>query len=95
MPRPLKIGVNALYLIPGGVGGTEIYIRNLLSALAAIDKHNQYFIFTNRETGQDLCPRTRNFQPVAARLPARIRPARLLWEQDRASPASVCRAAST
>jgi len=81
MPRPLKIGVNALYLIPGGVGGTEIYLRNLLSALAAIDKHNQYFIFTNRETGKDLCPRTQNFQTVAARVPARIRPARLLWEQ--------------
>ena len=81
MPRPLKIGVNALYLIPGGVGGTEIYIRNLLAALAAIDKHNQYFVFTNRETGKDLCPRTQNFQPVTARLPARFRPARLLWEQ--------------
>ena len=27
----LRIGVNALYLIPGGVGGTEIYLRNLLS----------------------------------------------------------------
>ena len=30
MPR---IGVNALYLIPGGVGGTEIYLRELLAAL--------------------------------------------------------------
>ncbi len=25
-----RIGVNALYLIPGGVGGTEIYLRELL-----------------------------------------------------------------
>jgi len=33
--RPLRIGVNALYLIPGGVGGTEIYLRELLRALAA------------------------------------------------------------
>ncbi len=81
MPRPLKIGVNALYLIPGGVGGTEIYLRNLLSALAAIDKRNEYFVFTNRETGMDLSPRTRNFQTVSAPVPARIRPARLLWEQ--------------
>ena len=29
-----RIGVNALYLIPGGVGGTEIYLRELLAALA-------------------------------------------------------------
>ena len=32
-----RIGVNALYLIPGGVGGTEIYLRELLKALAEID----------------------------------------------------------
>lgn len=29
-----RIGINALYLIPGGVGGTEIYLRELLKALA-------------------------------------------------------------
>ena len=32
----IRIGVNALYLIPGGVGGTEIYLRNLLRALAGV-----------------------------------------------------------
>ena len=37
MRSPLRIGVNALYLIPGGVGGTEIYLRGLLMALAEID----------------------------------------------------------
>ena len=31
MERPLRIGINALYLIPGGVGGTEIYLRGLLT----------------------------------------------------------------
>ena len=46
-----RIGVNALYLIPGGVGGTEIYLRRLLAALASIDRENEYFVFTNRETG--------------------------------------------
>ena len=29
-----RIGVNALHLIPGAVGGTEIYLRELLAALA-------------------------------------------------------------
>ena len=52
----MKIGVNALYLIPGGVGGTEIYLRNLLRALAGIDSSNEYVVFTNRETGTDLVP---------------------------------------
>jgi glycosyltransferase involved in cell wall biosynthesis len=76
-----RIGVNALYLIPGGVGGTEIYLRRLLTALASIDRENEYFVFTNRETGTDLVPRQANFhwKPQAVR--ASFRPARILWEQ--------------
>ena len=34
----VRIGVNALYMIPGGVGGTEIYLRELLAALAELDQ---------------------------------------------------------
>ena len=62
----MRIGVNALYLIPGGVGGTEIYLRSLLDALAEIDRGNQYFVFTNRETGAGLAPKAANFTTVAA-----------------------------
>jgi len=77
----MKIGVNALYLIPGGVGGTEIYLRSLLTALAEIDHQNTYFIFTNRETGPDLVPAQANFVHVPQVVAAANRPARLLWEQ--------------
>jgi glycosyltransferase involved in cell wall biosynthesis len=78
MPR---IGVNALYLIPGGVGGTEIYLRNLLDALARIDPVNEYVVFTNRETGADLVPKQANFQYAPQPVRAAFRPARILWEQ--------------
>jgi glycosyltransferase involved in cell wall biosynthesis len=78
---PLRIGVNALYLIPGGVGGTEIYLRGLLAGLAGIDAANQYFIFTNRETGSDLVPRQPNFRGLPQPVRAVSRPARMLWEQ--------------
>ena len=78
---PLRIGVNALYLIPGGVGGTEIYLRYLLGALGAIDRENQYFVFTNRETREDLAPAQPNFEVVPQPVRAVSRPARLLWEQ--------------
>jgi len=76
-----RIGVNALYLIPGGVGGTEVYLRRLLAALASIDREHEYFVFTNRETEADLVPRQENFhwKPQAVR--ARFRPARIVWEQ--------------
>jgi glycosyltransferase involved in cell wall biosynthesis len=77
----IRIGVNALYLIPGGVGGTEIYLRNLLRALATIDSENQYIVFTNRETGADLVPNRPNFVRAPQPVRASFRPARIVWEQ--------------
>jgi len=77
----LRIGVNALYLIPGGVGGTEIYLRCLLGALAEVDQEDQYLVFTNRETEASVAPSRPNF--LVAQQPVRgvVRPARILWEQ--------------
>jgi glycosyltransferase involved in cell wall biosynthesis len=77
----LRIGVNALYLIPGGVGGTEVYLRCLLQALAEIDSSNEYVIFTNRETGADIAPPRPNFSIAPQPVRATLRPARILWEQ--------------
>ncbi|HVN04896.1 MAG TPA: glycosyltransferase family 1 protein [Bryobacteraceae bacterium] len=77
----LRIGINALYMIPGGVGGTEIYLRHLLRALAEIDSRNEYFVFTNRETGCGLTPERANFHSMPQGVRARRRPARIFWEQ--------------
>ena len=63
------------------MGGTEIYLRNLLTALAEIDPVNQYIVFTNRETGADLVPDRTNFLRASQPVPASFRPARILWEQ--------------
>jgi glycosyltransferase involved in cell wall biosynthesis len=87
---PLRIGINALYLIPGGVGGTEIYLRGLLAALAEIDAVNEYFIFTNRETGPGLAPARPNFTALPQPIRAASRPVRILWEQV-ALPLSAAR----
>jgi len=78
---PLRIGVNALYLIPRGVGGTEIYLRNLLPAIARVDSEDDFFVFTNIETGPDLIPAASNFTYVPQPVRAVSRPRRLLWEQ--------------
>lgn len=77
----MRIGVNALYLIPGGVGGTEIYLRALLDALAEIDGANEYLLFTNRETGAALGPKAPNFHVVEQNVRAASRPMRILCEQ--------------
>jgi glycosyltransferase involved in cell wall biosynthesis len=77
----VRIGINALYLIPGGVGGTEIYLRELLAALADLDQTNEYLVFTNLETQSDLVPKQANFHWKPQAVHARFRPARILWEQ--------------
>ncbi len=77
----MRIGINALYLLPGKVGGSEIYIRNLVKYLSRIDKDNDYFIFINKESVgvfQDTVPRL-NIVPCP--VPATNRPVRILWEQ--------------
>ena len=77
----MRIGINALYLIPGGVGGTEIYLRHLLESFAEIDGDDEFFVFTNRETGGGVTPRHPRFATVPQPVRAVHRPARILWEQ--------------
>jgi len=77
----LRIGINALYLLPGKVGGSETYIRNLVQSLLKIDRDNTYCIFINREsTGifPEFDPRVKI---VLCPLQATNRPIRILWEQ--------------
>lgn len=81
MTKPLCIGVNALFLIPGGVGGTEIYLRNLLAAIAEQSRGHQFVIFRNNETGDDLAPAAPGFRTVATGIDAASRPRRILYEQ--------------
>lgn len=84
----LRIGINALFLLPGGVGGTEIYLRNLLAALERVDGSSKYFVFTNLETDAGLVPGC--FERVPQNVRAQNRPARILWEQLRL-PAEIRR----
>lgn len=71
----MRIGVNALYLIPGGVGGTETYLRCLVAAMEEIAPRHEILTFTNRETGA--LGAHSAVQPVRAR----NRPWRILYEQ--------------
>ena len=73
----MKIGVNALYLIPGGVGGTEVYLRNLLVALSRIEHSHEIVSFTNEETS--LAPLPGN--SIRLNVRASNRPARIVAEQ--------------
>lgn len=73
----MKIGVNALYLLPGQVGGTEIYLRNLLAAAARIDHPHELLTFINDETLSAPLPG----ECLRLGVRAASRPARILCEQ--------------
>jgi len=45
----MRIGVNTLFLIPGEVGGTETYLREVLLAMAKYPDGIEWVLFTNRE----------------------------------------------
>lgn len=81
MGRPLRVGINALFLLPGGIGGGEVYLRNVLRGIAEVDDFNEYFIYRNRETEFGFVPDQKNFHDRATQLPATFRPARILYEQ--------------
>lgn len=69
-----SIGVNALYLLPGEVGGTEVYLRALVAAMESIIG-DRLIVFTNLETG------VLGNRGVVLPVGARFRPERLLYEQ--------------
>jgi glycosyltransferase involved in cell wall biosynthesis len=81
----MRIGINTLFLVPGDVGGTEVYLRETLKAMAALlSSGEQLVVFTNRENDQllraDLAvfPQT-EFHQIPCR--AAKRPLRILAEQ--------------
>lgn len=82
--RRLRIGINALYLLPGQVGGTEIYLRCLLRAMANAGTDHHHVVFLNRESADvGIAPDHPTVTSVVCPVQATHRPARILWEQFR------------
>lgn len=77
----MRIGINGLYLLPGEVGGTETYLRNLLSALEKVDKENEYIVFTNRENHDTFTFQSKNFKKHLCSISSKSKWFRVVWEQ--------------
>ena len=77
----MRIAVNALYLLPGRVGGTETYIRNLVKWLVKVDRLNSYVVFINRESAGIFEKEAPGCEVVPCPIAATNRPLRILWEQ--------------
>lgn len=77
----LRIGINALYLIPGGVGGTEIYLDNLLRGFADLNSGHEFLVYLNHESTSWFTP-SPGFHAVHTGVRASFRPGRILYEQS-------------
>ena len=81
--RGLRVGLNLLYLVPGKVGGTEIYALELIEALAREAPETTFTVVCAREAAVVLRERegrSPNVRLVAVPLPAAIKPLRALVE---------------
>ncbi|CAN5918955.1 glycosyltransferase family 1 protein [soil metagenome] len=75
----MRIGLNALFLIPGKVGGTEIYVRNLVRSFAGLP--HQFLLYVNREAAGTFDPLPANVTEVRVPLKAENRAMRIAYEQ--------------
>jgi len=58
----MRLGIEALFLRPGEVGGSEVYLRHLLHALGQIDERNAYTIFVGEHNQGTFDPLPPNFK---------------------------------
>ena len=73
----MRIGVNTLYLIPGEVGGTEVYLRQVLAAMRRINPADDLVLFTNDENHDSFS----EYERIPMRVSASSRSRRILTEQ--------------
>lgn len=77
----MRIGIHALFLRPGRIGGVETYIRGLLPALEQADQQNDYRIYVTQQAAPSLRFASARFQVVPCLVPGTSRIARIVWEQ--------------
>ena len=77
----LRLGVNALFYLPGEVGGSETYLRETLRALARRPEHPELVLFTNAENERLLRAEFPEAEIVETGIAAANRFVRILAEQ--------------
>jgi glycosyltransferase involved in cell wall biosynthesis len=80
----MRIGVNTLFLVPGDVGGTEIYLRQNLLEMARLFPDQTLVLFTTLDNDEVLRRDLEQFQNVEfaqLKFKAAFRPMRIIAEQ--------------
>ncbi len=78
-----RVALNVLYLVPGAVGGSEIYAHQLIGALAQARPGVEFVVFCGREAGPSLRAAGWPANVTVHELPVRcaVKPLRILAEQ--------------
>ena len=77
----MRILINALFLIPDRVGGSETYARGLIDGLAALDTSDEYILCLGPEAAPTFTPDDSRWRIVRSPKPSRNRALRLILEQ--------------
>lgn len=82
MQRVRRIGLNLLYLVPGAVGGSEIYARNLIPALLDERPELELVVYVGPEAAEALAraPWADRVQLVRSPVASKAKPLRLAAE---------------
>lgn len=77
----MRIGINALFVRPGKMGGGEVYFRNLTRAQFRLDRKNSYFVFINSRYAKQFCIDADNVSVIKCNLWGTNKLFRVFWEQ--------------
>ena len=86
----MRIGFDARFLTHPQAGGFKTYTENLVSALAAVDRDNEYVLYLDRTPGgRDAVPAAPNF--TSRIVPASLPLAGMPWREQVALPRQAAR----
>ncbi len=75
------IGINALFLVPNQVGGTEYHLRSFVKYLQKLDTTHEFVLFCNRESYDSFALHSPRWKKVLCPITAENRVVRILYEQ--------------
>ncbi|MGE4233904.1 MAG: glycosyltransferase family 4 protein [Bacteriovoracia bacterium] len=78
----MRIGINALFVLPDSNGGTETYVRGLLEGLTKNPENHSYWVFVNKIAYKSfLKHESKNIHIVCCSVLGHSRLGRILYEQ--------------
>ncbi len=86
----MRVGVDALYAVPQGGGGTWTYLHALMQELPRCDPTHEYVVFANREGAGQFASASGAVSMVACPVTAQPPAARLAYEYS-VLPVQLCR----